>query len=198
VPRVLVSDTVGFIKNLPHDLVASFKSTLDEALEASLLLHVIDASDPGFERQLAVTDEVLAEIGAQDVPRILVFNKIDRVGDERRRPREAALRPLPRLHRDERAPRPTSPGCAAIRLLPAATWSRPSCSCPGRRSGCAARSSRLRGARGARRRRRPSRICTSDSALPNPIRPSSDRLFNASSSASARALAIANPVKRRP
>jgi len=82
VPRVLVSDTVGFIKNLPHGLVASFKSTLDEALEASLLLHVVDASDPGFERQLAVTDEVLAEIGAKDVPRILVFNKIDRGGDE--------------------------------------------------------------------------------------------------------------------
>src|SRR5947199_5785065 len=82
VPRVLVSDTVGFIKNLPHGLVASFKSTLDEALEASLLLHVVDASDAGFERQLAVTGKVLAEIGAQDVPRLLVFNKIDRGGDE--------------------------------------------------------------------------------------------------------------------
>jgi GTP-binding protein HflX len=82
VPRILVSDTVGFIKNLPHGLVASFKSTLDEALEASLLVHVVDASDPGFERQLAVTDEVLDEIGAKDVPRLLVFNKIDRGGDE--------------------------------------------------------------------------------------------------------------------
>ena len=81
-PRVLVSDTVGFIKNLPHGLVASFKSTLDEALEASLLAHVVDASDPGFERQLAVTEEVLEEIGAKDVPRLLVFNKIDRGGDE--------------------------------------------------------------------------------------------------------------------
>ena len=81
VPRVLVSDTVGFIKNLPHDLVASFKSTLEEAVEASLLIHVIDASDPGFERQLAVTDQVLHEIGAQAVPRIRVFNKIDCVGD---------------------------------------------------------------------------------------------------------------------
>jgi len=80
-PRVLVSDTVGFIKNLPHGLVASFKSTLDEALDASLLLHVIDASDPGFERQLAVTDTVLDEIGAQEVPRIRVFNKIDHAGD---------------------------------------------------------------------------------------------------------------------
>jgi GTP-binding protein HflX len=82
VPRVLVSDTVGFIKNLPHGLVASFKSTLDEALEASLLLHVVDASDPGYERQLAVTDEVLEEIGAKDVPRLLVLNKIDRGGNE--------------------------------------------------------------------------------------------------------------------
>ena len=82
VPRVLVSDTVGFIKNLPHGLVASFKSTLDEALEASLLLHVVDASDAGWERQLAVTEEVLAEIGAEGVPRLLVFNKIDRGGDE--------------------------------------------------------------------------------------------------------------------
>ncbi len=82
VPRVLVSDTVGFIKNLPHGLVASFKSTLDEALDASLLLHVIDASDPGFERQLEVTDKVLEEIGADVVPRIRVFNKIDHVGDE--------------------------------------------------------------------------------------------------------------------
>jgi GTP-binding protein HflX len=80
-PRVLVSDTVGFIKNLPHGLVASFKSTLEEALDAGLLLHVIDASDPGFERQLAVTDKVLAEIDAQDVPRLRVFNKIDHVGD---------------------------------------------------------------------------------------------------------------------
>ena len=82
VPRVLVSDTVGFIKNLPHGLVASFKSTLDEALEASLLAHVVDASDPGFERQLEVTEEVLDEIGAKAVPRLLVFNKIDRGGDE--------------------------------------------------------------------------------------------------------------------
>jgi GTP-binding protein HflX len=81
VPRVLVSDTVGFIKNLPHALVVSFKTTLDEALEASLLAHVVDASDPGFERQLAVTEEVLEEIGAKDVPRLVVFNKIDCGGD---------------------------------------------------------------------------------------------------------------------
>jgi GTP-binding protein HflX len=93
VPRVLVSDTVGFIKNLPHGLVASFKSTLEEALDASLLLHVIDASDPGFERQLEVTDTVLGEIGAQAVPRLRIFNKIDHVGDSAAQAeREAALR----------------------------------------------------------------------------------------------------------
>jgi GTP-binding protein HflX len=93
VPRVLLSDTVGFIENLPHDLVASFKSTLEEAKEASLLIHVVDASDPGFQRQLLVTNEVLEEIGAQVVPRIRVFNKIDCVGDvEARAAMEANLR----------------------------------------------------------------------------------------------------------
>ena len=93
IPRVLVSDTVGFIKNLPHGLVVSFKSTLEEALDASLLLHVIDASDAGFERQLETTDQVLAEIGAQNVPRLRIFNKIDHVGDAAAQAeRETALR----------------------------------------------------------------------------------------------------------
>ena len=93
VPRVLVSDTVGFIKNLPHDFVASFKSTLEEAAEASLLLHVIDASDAGFERQIEVTDKVLDEIGASKVPRLRVFNKIDQAGDAAGQAnREMALR----------------------------------------------------------------------------------------------------------
>ncbi len=78
-PRVLLSDTVGFIDKLPHGLVSSFKSTLDEALEAGLVAQVVDASDPNFERQLEVTTEVLAEIGAGDVPRLLLFNKIDRL-----------------------------------------------------------------------------------------------------------------------
>jgi GTP-binding protein HflX len=80
-PRILVSDTVGFIKNLPHELVASFRSTLDEALEASLLLFVVDASDPTFRDQLAVTREVLGGIGAGDVPWRLVLNKRDRLDD---------------------------------------------------------------------------------------------------------------------
>jgi GTP-binding protein HflX len=80
-PRILLSDTVGFIDNLPHGLVASFRSTLDEALEASLLLHVIDASDRGWQRQLKVTQDVLSDIGAGTLPRWLLFNKFDKVGD---------------------------------------------------------------------------------------------------------------------
>jgi GTPase len=78
-PRVLVSDTVGFIKKLPHDLVASFRSTLAEALEASLLLYVVDAADPAHEAQLEVTRQVLREIGADAVPSRLIFNKADRL-----------------------------------------------------------------------------------------------------------------------
>ena len=80
-PRVLVSDTVGFIKQLPHDLVASFRSTLAEALEASLLLFVVDASDPTHAAQLEVSRSVLREIGADSVPALLVLNKLDRVDE---------------------------------------------------------------------------------------------------------------------
>jgi GTP-binding protein HflX len=79
VPPVLVTDTVGFIADLPHDLVASFRSTLDAALEASLVLHVVDASDPSWREQEQVTAEVLADIGAAEVPRVLLFNKADRL-----------------------------------------------------------------------------------------------------------------------
>ena len=87
-PRVLVTDTVGFIKKLPHDLVASFRSTLAEALEESLLMFVVDASDPAYLSHLAVTRDVLYEIGAGSVPSCLVLNKIDRVSETDR----AALR----------------------------------------------------------------------------------------------------------
>lgn len=80
-PRVLVSDTVGFIKKLPHDLVASFRSTLAEALEASLLLFVVDASDPTHESQLEVSRTALREIGADIVPSRVLLNKIDRASE---------------------------------------------------------------------------------------------------------------------
>ncbi|MFT9445480.1 MAG: GTPase HflX [Gluconobacter japonicus] len=83
-PRILISDTVGFIKQLPHDLVASFRSTLSEALEASLLLFVVDASDPTYEAQLEVSRSVLHEIGADVVPSRLALNKMDRVDEARR------------------------------------------------------------------------------------------------------------------
>ncbi len=73
----LLSDTVGFIRKLPHQLVESFKSTLDEVREADLLLHVVDISHPNFEEQIAVVKQTLQEIGAGDKPVFLIFNKID-------------------------------------------------------------------------------------------------------------------------
>jgi GTPase len=78
-PPVLVSDTVGFIKKLPHDLVASFQSTLDEALAASLLLYIVDVADPAFRSQLAVTKEVISEIGGEKIPWFLIMNKSDKL-----------------------------------------------------------------------------------------------------------------------
>ena len=74
---LLLSDTVGFIRKLPHHLVESFKSTLDEAREADLLLHVIDASHPGFESQIQVVDQTLVDLGITGTPIIRVYNKTD-------------------------------------------------------------------------------------------------------------------------
>jgi GTP-binding protein HflX len=74
---VSLSDTVGFIRDLPHGLVEAFQATLQEATEADLLLHVVDASNPDFPEQMAQVQKVLADIGAQQVPQLLVFNKID-------------------------------------------------------------------------------------------------------------------------
>ena len=73
----LLTDTVGFIRKLPHGLVESFKSTLDEVVEADLLIHVVDISHPDHEEQIAAVNRTLAEIGAADKPTILVFNKVD-------------------------------------------------------------------------------------------------------------------------
>jgi len=81
-PRILVSDTVGFIKKLPHDLVASFHSTLAEAHDASLLLYVVDASDASFRSQLDVVHEVLAEVGVDNSEKLLVLNKSDQLTNE--------------------------------------------------------------------------------------------------------------------
>jgi GTP-binding protein HflX len=73
----LLTDTVGFIRKLPHHLVESFKSTLDETREADIILHVVDISHPGFESQVDVVNKTLGEIGASDKRMIYVFNKID-------------------------------------------------------------------------------------------------------------------------
>jgi GTPase len=77
--QALLTDTVGFIRKLPHHLVASFRSTLEEAREADLLVHVIDASHPEWEEQMDVVDKVLADLKLDEGPRILVFNKVDRL-----------------------------------------------------------------------------------------------------------------------
>lgn len=86
---VTVSDTVGFIRDLPHTLVAAFRATLEETVHADLLLHVVDASSPQRDAQIAEVDKVLHEIGAADVPRLLVFNKIDQAGLEPQVQRDA-------------------------------------------------------------------------------------------------------------
>ncbi len=81
----LVTDTVGFIRKLPHHLVASFRSTLEEAREADLLLHVIDASHPGWQEQFEIVEEVLAELNLDEPPQVLLFNKVDRLTHEEER-----------------------------------------------------------------------------------------------------------------
>jgi len=78
--EVVMSDTVGFITNLPHDLVAAFRATLEATAEADLLLHVIDSASSGRERQIEAVDKVLAEIGADSVPQLRVYNKLDLTG----------------------------------------------------------------------------------------------------------------------
>ncbi|WP_350294460.1 GTPase HflX [Limnohabitans sp. Rim8] len=81
---VSLSDTVGFIRDLPHGLIDAFEATLQEAADADLLLHVVDASNIDFPEQMAEVQRVLCEIGASDVPQILIFNKLDAVPSERR------------------------------------------------------------------------------------------------------------------
>jgi GTP-binding protein HflX len=79
---VSLSDTVGFIRDLPHGLVDAFQATLQEAIDADLLLHVVDASNPNFVEQIEQVQRVLKEIGAENIPQLLVFNKIDALDAE--------------------------------------------------------------------------------------------------------------------
>jgi GTPase len=81
---VSLSDTVGFIRDLPHGLIDAFEATLQEAVGAQLLLHVVDAANPSFPEQIAEVQRVLADIGAQDIPQLLVFNKLDALPLEKR------------------------------------------------------------------------------------------------------------------
>jgi GTP-binding protein HflX len=83
-PRILISDTVGFVKKLPHDLVASFRSTLEEARNAALLLYVVDASDAAWRSQYEVTRTVLAELGAEEMESLLVLNKADCLDEDQK------------------------------------------------------------------------------------------------------------------
>ena len=80
VGNVVVSDTVGFIRELPHQLVAAFRATLEETIHADLLLHVVDAANPMRNEQIGEVNTVLEEIGARDIPQLLVWNKIDAAG----------------------------------------------------------------------------------------------------------------------
>jgi len=80
--KALLSDTVGFIRKLPHNLVASFRATLEEVMQADLLLHVVDASHPRWEDQRFVVDEVLTDLGANEKPKLYVFNKIDLLSED--------------------------------------------------------------------------------------------------------------------
>ena len=79
--EVVLSDTVGFIRNLPHGLVAAFRATLEETAEADLLLHVVDAGSPDRERQIEAVNQVIAEIGAGEVEQLMIYNKIDLTGN---------------------------------------------------------------------------------------------------------------------
>ena len=90
---VVLADTVGFIRKLPHDLVAAFRSTLEETRQADLLLHVVDAQDPERQTRIEQVNEVLAEIGAEAIPQLLVYNKIDQSGEAPRLLRDQAGRP---------------------------------------------------------------------------------------------------------
>ena len=100
---IALSDTVGFVRDLPHELVAAFRSTLSEARDADLLVHVIDAADELRDERIGQVDSVLSEIGASDIPQILVFNKIDRIeGAVPRRDQPAGAASEPGSHLRER------------------------------------------------------------------------------------------------
>lgn len=92
--QILLTDTVGFINKLPHEFIKAFESTLDEAKHADLLLHVVDWSNPDYQKQIEVVNQVLAKIGASHVPTILVYNKADKVNHTKQNPKEIYISAL--------------------------------------------------------------------------------------------------------
>ena len=126
--RIVVSDTVGFINKLPHDLVEAFRATLEEVIRADLLLEVVDAADPNFIGQQAAVQSVLDELGAGGKPRITVFNKIDLL--------DADLRaaPVPASHDTAFVSAVSGEGlprcCSGWPMRCAARWWRSTRSCP--------------------------------------------------------------------
>ncbi|MFM7021645.1 MAG: GTPase HflX [Flavobacteriales bacterium] len=121
----LLSDTVGFIRKLPHDLVESFKSTLDEVREADILLHVVDVSHPSFEDHIHVVQETLKDIESSDKPTFLIFNKIDTYqpvihGNELEEPGEENIDPLEKLKKTWMAK--TNASCMFISATQKANW----------------------------------------------------------------------------
>jgi GTP-binding protein HflX len=92
-PDIVVADTVGFVRDLPHELVAAFRSTLMEAREADLLLHVVDAADPERDQRIAQVDALVESIGAGSIPQLRVYNKVDRLGRAPELARDATGRP---------------------------------------------------------------------------------------------------------
>ncbi len=91
---VILADTVGFVRHLPHDLVAAFRATLEETRNADLLLHVVDASDPERLDRITQVNQVLIDVGAEEVPQLLVYNKLDRIDESPRLERDAQGRPV--------------------------------------------------------------------------------------------------------
>ena len=149
VGEVVLADTVGFVRALPHELIAAFRSTLQEARDADLLLHVVDASDPLRDERIVQVREVLRGIGAGDIRELLVFNKIDLD-----RPARAARVAAPRV---ARRPAPTARGTS---LGLGGDRRRARRAARGHRAGGAAQSGRLHAASCSAGRHRSDPICT--------------------------------------
>ena len=162
-PDLVVADTVGFVRDLPHELVAAFRSTLMEAREADLLLHVVDAADPEREQRIEQVDALIASIGAGEIPQLRVYNKIDRLG----RAPELARGPRGSRPRSGCRPRPArASNCCAPRCRRSSARRRcgsPSC-CRRSRAACGPGCTRCGWCAPRKRSRTATRACWSKSS----------------------------------